>query len=86
MGAKGGRHPGPLAAYRRGQAPNVAPLPFGSVRSLDHILAIVRQPEQRNRRPDDTTVPDEDAKRNMNPVEREMRGFGDFYIRSKPIA
>jgi hypothetical protein len=22
----------------------------------------------------------------MNPVEREMRCFGDFYVRSKPIA
>ncbi len=31
-------------------------------------------------------MPDEDAKRNMNPVEREMRCFGDFYVRSKPVA
>ena len=31
-------------------------------------------------------MPDEDAKRNMNPVEREMRCFGDFYVGSKPIA
>ena len=31
-------------------------------------------------------MPDEDAKRNMNPVERETRCFGDFYVRSKPIA
>jgi hypothetical protein len=31
-------------------------------------------------------VPDEIAKRNMKSVERETRCFGDFYVRSKPIA